>query len=128
MNEYEIDGYDCFINKNQLREVALYTNTKMNAVKYVPLNMSIFEEGVWISMSASNNIKVLIGGLYKGQNGTLCNNQLLVELLGCKYFSKFDFICIVCDFNFPKIDWSNLCIVSGDDKQFIDALGDAYLS
>ena len=38
------------------------------------------------------------------------------------------FICIVGDLNFPKIDWSILCTDSGDDEQFIDALGDAYFS
>ena len=79
-------------------------------------------------MSASNGIKALIACLYKSPNGSPYNNQLLVELLGCKDFSKFDFTCIVGDFNFPRIDWSSLRTVSGDEKQFIDALGYAYLS
>ena len=128
LNEYIIDGCDCFLSENPVSGVALHTKTKMNAVETVSLNKSNFEEGVWISKSASNGIKVLIGCLYTCQDGSPYNNQLSVELFGCKDLSKFDFICIVSDFNFPKIDWSNLCTDSGDDKQFIDALGDAYLS
>ena len=100
----------------------------MNAVEYVPLNKSNFKEGVWISMSASNGIKVLIGCFRKSPNGGPCNNELLVELLGCKNFCKIDFICLVGYSNFPNIDWSNLCTVCSDDKQFIDALGNAFFS
>ena len=79
-------------------------------------------------MSASNGVKVLIGCLYKSPNGRPYNNQLLVELFGCKDFNKYDYNCIVGDFNFLRIDWSNLCTVSGDDKRLADAKGDAYLS
>ena len=37
-------------------------------------------------------------------------------------------ICIVGDIYFPRIDWSNLFTVSGDDKQLIDALGSVNFS
>ena len=59
--------------------------------------------------------------LYRCPNSSPCNNKLLVEPFGCIDFRKFDCICIVGDFNHPKIGWSNICIVSGDDKQIIDA-------
>ena len=108
----------------------MYTKrkTKMNALQYVPLSKSNFESGVWTGMSASNGIKVLIDCLSKSPNESPYNNHLLVELFGCKDFGKFDFIYFVGDINFLRIDWSNICTVSGDDKQFIDVLGDAYLS
>ena len=116
------------MNENPLRPAALNNKTKMNAIEYVPLNMSNFEEDALIRMPGSNGIKMSLGCLYKDPSGSPFNSQLLVELFDCKDFSKFDFICIVGDINFSMIAWYNLCAVFCDDKKFIVALGEAYLS
>ena len=52
----------------------------------------------------------------------------MVELFVFYDFCKCDFICIVGDSSFPKIDWYNLYAVFGDGKQFFDTVENSYLS
>ena len=72
-----------------------------------------FLEDVWISISDSNGIKVLLSCSCKRQNGSLSSNQLLV-------------VKILYKLRVTIIFW-RLVAVSGDDKQFIDTLGDGYM-
>ena len=98
-NEYYIPGYEIFSNDNPKRGVAIYTKPQLNAVKYLPLCNSDFDESLWINFTSKTNENILLGCIYHSPNSSKDNTDKLFELLQRKELSKFDKICITGDFN-----------------------------
>ena len=125
--EFEINGYELFINENCKRGAALYIKKERNPLKYVNLCEKPFEESVWAHFECPNGNKVLIGCIYKSPSSSDVNNTELINLLHSAEFEKFDHVCIVGDFNFPDIDWVYFSQIGEGERKFIDAIQDAFM-
>ena len=105
-SQYCISNYDMFISKNPQRGAALYTERKLNARECPELNNQDFKESVWCSFSSASGAEVLLGCIYRSPNtSTEDNNKLLFNLLKSDEVNKYDKVCIVGDFNYPKVSW-----------------------
>ena len=127
-SELEIPGYDMYINKNPKRGALLFVKSSRNSLEYCPLNNEEFEESVWVHFQSATGERVLIGCIYKSPNSSEENKIALENLLVSKHFENFDHICIVGDFNFPKINWVDFTGIGMEDRRFIDVLHDAYFT
>jgi endonuclease/exonuclease/phosphatase family metal-dependent hydrolase len=124
--ELNISGYDIFVNERQFRGVALYLKSTLNANECTELTDKSFDESVWCEFVDANGEKVLIGCVYRSPNTSHENTERLYELLRSKNIEKYKKVCIMGDFNFPKIHWSG----QGDGDtlhEFTECLRDAYL-
>ena len=97
-----------YVNKNVKRGAALYINNKLNPQEVSNLNDHTFEESTWCSIERGDQ-KLLLGTVYRSPNSTDENNELLLNLLEQKEISEnsYNKVCIMGDFNYPNIDWSN---------------------
>ena len=125
-NEFDLKGYDSFYSKNFKRGAALYIKPHFNATPCSILNDDIFEESVWCQFSNYKKEKVLIGCIYKSPNSSQENVNSLLELLKNPFLQCFKHICIVGDFNYPKIKWDDRW-TSLEDNKFVETLRDAFL-
>ena len=105
-HEYNIDGYDMFLNDQPKRGVAIYTDKKLNAQQYDEFNYHNFEENVFCTFKGVNGENVLIGCLYRSPNSTDENKENMFNLLKSEKIQKFDKVCITGDFNFPTLQWN----------------------
>ena len=121
---FEIPNYDTFINKNPKRGVALYIDNALGAIEEDTLNNHSFEESVWCSFSSNDKEKILIGCIYKSPNSSELNQQLLHDLIKSNKLEKYDKVCIMGDFNFPKLLWDG---TDTSNQDFIESTRDAYL-
>ena len=121
---FEIPNYDIFINKNPRRGVALYIDSALGAIAEDTLNNHSFEESVWCSFQSNDNEKIIIGCIYKSPNTSDHNQQLLQDLLNSDKIQKYDKVCIMGDFNFPKLLWDG---TDTSNQEFIESTRDAYL-
>ena len=126
--EYNIPGYTLFVNNKIKRGVAIYAHVSLNAQLFNTLNDSAIEESVWCQLSTPNNIKVLLGCIYKSPNTTEQNVKIQFSLLELanKSISNNDKICIIGDFNYPSIKWNGI-LTHDRDFEFVEAIRDAYL-
>ena len=124
--EYALPGYNMFINKKPDRGVVLYADKTLGAKECPELDSSLFQESVWCYFLDSNNEKILIGCVYRNGKSSEENNQELFNLLKANLLSKYDKICIMGDFNYPKLKWDGSW--AGDKENcFVECLRDAYL-
>ena len=124
--EYQIEGYDLFVNEVPKRGIAMYVHSSINAATLNDFNEITFEESIWVTFDSHDGKKILIGCVYRSPNSSDENTNKLSTLLVNENFNKFDDICIVGDFNFPKINWEGTW--SGErDNDFVECVRDAYL-
>ena len=102
--EYEIPGYNMFVNVNPRRGVAIYTAKHLNANEF-HCERNGFTESVWCYFNDKYKNSVLIGCLYRSPNSTDENTQEMYTMLKNENIHAFNKICIVGDFNFPAIKW-----------------------
>ena len=128
-HEYQIPGYDMFINKIPKRGVALYILQELNAQECDILNNTEFEESVWCHIQRGEQ-RVLIGNIYRSPNSDATNNENLLSIFSNQEITSklYDKIIITGDFNFPSIDWNCNMSTNTKDIEFIEVLRDAYLS
>ena len=130
---FDIPNFDKFENSNPQRGVVIYINSAYNARKVDRLNSHSYQEGVWCSFDSKENFKVLVGCIYRSPNSKENNNSRLSELLTSAEIKRYDKVCIMGDFNFPKLKWDGTDIFNqNDDKEsketiFSESLRDAYL-
>lgn len=126
IQDYNIPGYDCFMNEVPRLGVALYVDNKLNAKPCTILNKCTFQESVWCYFCNDKNEKILLGCIYRSPNSTETNKQELIKLMKMNIIQKFEYVCIMGDFNFPTINW-DLSLFSSKDSDFVEALNDAFL-
>jgi hypothetical protein len=128
-SEYNIAGYDMFLNKNHKRGVALYVDSKLNAHECDDndLNSTAFQECVWCTLETVKDGKVLLGCVYRSPNtSTEENDGLLFQLLKSDAVSRYEKVCILGDFNFPNVRWDGIWSGEKCDK-ILQHVQDAFL-
>ena len=126
INEFNIPGYDSFVNKNPKRGVIIYANSQLNAEECQELNENPFEENTWINFTSKEKKSILVGCIYKSPNSTSKNEEELYKLIKNEKIVSYDRVCIVGDFNYPNINWDRTN-EGYKEGQFIDSLNDAFL-
>ena len=130
---FDIPNFDKFENSNPKRGVAIFINNSYNARSVDILNQNTYEEGIWCSFNSKENLKILIGCLYRSPNSDNGNNNCLNDLLKSKELSKYNKVCIMGDFNYPKLKWDGTDLINLEDdieskeEKFIESLRDAFL-
>ena len=130
---FDIPNYDKFENTDSKRGVALFINNSYNARSVDILNSNKYQEGIWCSFNSKENFKILIGCLYRSPNSNNLNNHLLNELLKSEEISKYKKVCIVGDFNYPKLKWDGTDLFNQEEDNenkeniFVECLRDAFL-
>ena len=130
---FDIPNFDKFENIDPKRGVALFINNSYNARSVDILNSNKYQEGIWCSFNSKENLKILIGCLYRSPNSDNSNNQLLNELLKSNEISKYNKVCIMGDFNYPKLKWDGTDLFNQEEDQenkeniFVECLRDAFL-
>ena len=123
--EYEIPGYNMFVNANPSRGVAIYTAKHLNANEF-HCERNGFAESVWCYFNDKYKKSVLIGCLYNSPNSTDENTQDMYTLLKNDTIHAFNKICILGDFNFPAIKgqggWTGY-----KDNELLECIRDAFL-
>ena len=95
-----------------------------------PLTGLHIEESVWYIITRSDNVKMLVGVVYRSPQSSDENDNALNTAI-----SKIDTYhdcseLIMGDFNVPNIDWIDLTCSNSDRSfahQFIDTSLDSYL-
>ena len=132
-NVFDIPNYDKFENINPQRGVVIFINNMYNARSVDILNSQDYQEGVWCTFNSSEDFKVLVGCVYRSPSSNDNNNKLLSELLKHQELRRYDKVCIMGDFNYPKLNWDGSDIYNQDDDKenkesmFIESLRDAFL-
>ena len=124
--EFDISGYNTFLNKSLKRGVILIIHKDLNAIECEILNDSQFEESVWCSFIDGDGDSVLIGGMYRSPNSTRANTQEMYDLLNNRTIGNFKKVCIMGDFNFPTIKWKGGWY-GNDGNEFVEQIRDALL-
>ena len=125
-SEYDIPGYDLFVNDNPKLGVAIYMKSELNAVLNAELNKSSFEEAVWCEFKTKEGEGVLVGCVYRSPSSGDENFVKMLELLRHEELNKFKNICIVGDFNCPNINWNGYSS-SARDRTLVECLRDSFL-
>ena len=124
--EFDIPGYNIFINKNPKRGIAIYFKSSLDITLCETLNNK-FQECLWCSTTI-NSVSVLFGCIYRSPSSDHAESTAdLIEMLKHPDILKHNKIVITGDFNYPGIDWSNLCSSSGADSDFIECINDLFL-
>ena len=100
---FDIPNYEKFCNEKPQRGVVLYIENSFHAKSVDILNSHEFEESTWCSFESNDKEKILIGCIYKSPSSSYDNYILLKDLLNSQEISKYDKMCIMGDFNFPKL-------------------------
>ena len=125
--EFSIPNFDMFLNSNIQRGVAIYVNKALNAQECTDFNSSPFQESVWCTFNSISDGRVLIGCIYRSPNtSTQENDENLFNLLKSEGMVKYDKICIVGDFNFPKVNWEGEW-AGEKNREIIQNIQDAFL-
>ena len=125
--EYNIKGYDSFYNsKTPYRGAVIYVHNSLNAVECENINNSDFDESIWCTFKGANKEKVLIGCIYRRHNEKKENDDKLFNLLKSEKLKVFDKVCIMGDFNFPKVKWGHT-EVNQIDNEIKEKIQDAFL-
>lgn len=101
--ELNIDGYECHVNEEGHRGVALYIKNEISATR-VHLDTN-YEESVWAKCKLNKTDKLLIGVIYRSPNSSEENNERLNDSFRKLSNTDYSHILIMGDFNFPGIIW-----------------------
>ena len=81
-------------------------------------------QGWGCQIEATNALQLIIGCIYRSPNSSDQNNAFLFDVL--RTFSETTNCCLVGDFNYPRVDWSNHGCPDCDSA-FIEAIFDSGL-
>jgi len=105
------------------RGVCLYVSNRVNSdMESTSTQNAKFEESVWCNIFLPNKTKFLVGVIYRLPNCNPVVNQHLNELMvqALKLNSAYK---LICDFNYPSIDWKNMVYPPSIDD-FVDVVLD----
>ena len=91
-----------------------------------------FQESLWLNFKLQNGDSLLFGNVYRSPISSEENDGALNLVMG-KMCSpapgRFSHICVVGDFNFPRIRWSatHATPVESKEAKFIDIIEECYL-
>ena len=91
-----------------------------------------FQESLWLNFKLQNGDNLLFGNVYRSPISSEENDGALNLVMG-KMCSpapgRFSHICVVGDFNFPRIRWSatHATPVESKEAKFIDIIEECYL-
>jgi hypothetical protein len=126
--DYHIEGYEC-------RTKNLGNETGRGIIIWVSQDLSItdtklsggFEESLWINIKTNQKENLLFGCIYRSPNSPQENTAELNHMLGSLTKDKHPQLLIVGDFNFPGINWSASIGSNERERDFLDAINDAFL-
>ena len=110
------------------RGLLIYTHHSLN-----PEETSItsnFEENLWIEINLHKNDKLLVGVIYRSENGRHDNNEELLNLMQTCSSTKHSHKLIMGDFNYKDINWKSLSTKMPDtsnEKKFLNCVKDTFL-
>ena len=110
--EFSIDHigeYDSPFHRNIAtnigRGILLYAHKSLGA-KEVEMKTD-FQESVFVEINLNDRDKLLVGCIYRSDNGTEENNNNLRSLIREAASKTYLHILLMGDFNYPNIDWNN---------------------
>jgi hypothetical protein len=116
---------DCSVG----RGILLYIDKCLPAVE-VSMETE-FEENVFVSVSISSTVTLLIGLIYRSDSGSTANNSLLLDLITEASNKGFTHLTLMGDFNLPDIDWNSWSVPGAStenyDYKFVDCVQDNFL-
>lgn len=125
--EYDIPGFECFINKNIKRGVAIYVRENLQAQLYSELERHNFDENVFCQFKTKDGMKVLVGCLYRSPSSDHTNTENMINLIKNVGDKNFDYVCITGDFNWRNLNWDSWVSTNETENEFFEALRDSYL-
>ena len=126
VNEYDIPGFEKFVNDKPKRGCILYVEHELNAKPCDILNETDFEESVWCEFKSPNDENVLLGCIYRSGQSSKENRQKLFQLLKHDEIKKYHKVCIMGDFNFSSVNWNGQW-TNEEDNEVIENIRDAFL-
>lgn len=126
--EYNIPGYECFMNKQMKLGTAIYVKEEMQAQLYTEFEKYGFDENVFCHFTTIDNRKVLVGCIYRSPSSTDENSKKLIELIRDVGNKHFDFICLTGDFNWKNLNWQTCTSANEIEMGFFEALKDGFLT
>ena len=90
-----------------------------------------FQESVFVEINLNDRDKLLVGCIYRSDNGTEENNNNLRSLIREAASKTYSHILLMGDFNYPNIDWNNWTTKSENTEsqqfKFIECIQDNFL-
>ena len=129
LTEYQLPGYEMFLNKDIKRGVALYVKKDINPQEVSTLNDHNFQESIWCKVERGGQ-SLLLGTVYRSPNSSDENDFNLFNLMNDNEIiqKKYNKICIMGDFNFPSINWTNRALSEGKKGcKFQESIDDSLL-
>ena len=125
--EYQLDGYNCFLNENPSRGIAMYIKDDIDVTPIEVLKCDHLEN-LWQKLTI-NSKSILAGCVYRSPDTEQreANSAELITLLDSLEFSKYDNVIITGDYNYPKIDWENTINSTGIENRFVECLQENFL-
>ena len=135
-DDYKINGYNLHpvnLDKDSGRGVAVYTHESIEKSVMEIKPVVKFEEACLLELRLRGGDVLLFGCLYRSPTVSTTssdNNDNLNRLIEATCNNKYSHICLVGDFNFRDIIWSNYSTNHKDDSKewkFINAIQNCYL-
>ena len=105
--EFDIPGYELFINENPSRGIIMYIKQSLKPSKCDELNSCDFHESLWCNINI-DSVSLLLGCIYRNTSIDLAQStEHLVNLLQKLNSIKHEQVIITGDFNYPNINWKN---------------------
>ena len=112
-----LKGYNMYRDDRNTRKgggTILYVSDKIEQRVCRPLNTNDFENSAWCWIVIKGGKKVLVGSVYRSDNGSAENNALLVRKMElANEVAGENRLLILGDFNLPKVDWVERRLLPG---------------
>ena len=136
--EYKIDNYDMEFENVFIKDssrglmVYIHESIKFNRIdlKKILGNSEIPQEILACEVKLTGNDKMLFCAVYRCGSCSEYNNVVMNNAIQKLSTANFSHVCIVGDFNYPKIDWNSWSSGSSsmdDGYKFIECIRDSFL-
>ena len=121
----QIIGYNLFLTNlnNKDRGIAIYVDNKLNCLQID--DFSAFNEHLALSIyGQTKNLNIF--AIYRSPNSSIDNDKSLCNMINAACNKFKNDIIFVGDFNYPKINWSN--IITKDVNNMANNTSDLFLT
>ena len=129
LNNFVIFG--CDLTPNDDRGILIYVHESVSESISHFTKIPSFNETIFIEVKLKKGDKLLIGGIYRSPNSTSeVNNKAMLNLIRTVCNGTYSHICIVGDFNCPRINWHLRDFIGPEDSfesQFLNVVDDYFL-